>query len=508
MKRVVRNARKGLVEGACQVSQVVGVTYGPGGRTVMLDRAAGILSTKDGVAVAWEVEPEDKLERMGAKIAQQACHKVNLQVGDGTTTTSVIVGSLLREGHRLVTAGHDPVQLSREMNEFATEVLPSLLNIWQENLDDEGTMYEVALTACNGDSKMAEAIVKALTQVGAQGMVVVEEGKSRGIEVIRKSGMEIDRGWESSDFCPPGEIQVQYDVPLVAVVCQTLDKASQVVDILEQASQFPHPLVIISQGLYGDALKTVLMNREQVPSIGVRCPGHLEFMPDHLDDLAALSGATVYDPLLGKFKSEYLGSFQTATVKKDSATFVAFPDKFESIEKRVHQLQDRLSKTESTFDQDKLKERIAKLTDGFCLLRVGGASETEIRERKGRVEDALHAVRVAVDGGVLPGAGMAYYKVSQLLREADTLGEKLLSKALQEPLRRLLGNAGEEPEVVMGLLDTEPVESWVGWDVRKREVCFLRSNIVDPYLVVKEVIQTAASCAGTLLTAEVAVIRK
>lgn len=505
--RVWTTPRKKLLKGALEVANAVGVTYGPKGRTVMLDRVAGLLSTKDGVAVAWEVSPEDPLEKMGAQLVQQACHKVNQETGDGTTTTAVLCGAILREGHKQVVAGHDPMALSREMASFAQTLLPSLLDIWQEPIEDTGLMFEVALTASNGDRDMATAIVKTMTSVGAEGMVLVEEGKSREIEIVHKQGMEIDRGWESSDFCPTGEIQAHYEVPLVAVVDQILDTPRQVADILEVASQFPHPLVLISKGLYGDALKTVLMNREQVPSIAVRCPGHVEFMRDHLEDLAALSGAVVYDPVMGEFKSEYLGSCQTVTVKKNSAVFVAFPDKFEGIETRVQHLKSRLSRTTSSHDQDKLKERIAKLTEGFCLLRVGGASETEIRERKGRMEDALHAVRVAVEGGVVPGAGMAYYKVAQLLREADTAGERLLSRALEEPLKRILQNAGSEPGVVLRELEVEPVESWVGWDVKTNEKCLLRNRIVDPYTVVLKVIQTAVSCAGTLLTVEVGMTR-
>lgn len=473
----------------------------------MLDRASGILSTKDGVAVAWEVDPEDQVERMGARLVQEACSRVNRETGDGTTTTAILCGALLREGRKFVVAGHDPVSLVGDMTSFCSDTLPTMLQIWQEPLEDEGLMYNVAMSASNQDADLATGVVKALSRVGIDGLVVVEEGKSRQIEVVQKHGMEIDRGWESSDFCPDGEIQVQYDVALVAVVCQTLDTPSQVADILEEASQFPHPLVIVSKGLYGDALKTVLMNREQVPAVGVRCPGHVEFMREHLDDIAALSGATVYDPMLGKFKSEYMGSFQRVTVKKDSAVFVAFPDKFEHVEERVDQLKRKLEKTVSTHDQDKLKERIAKLTDGFFLLRVGGSSETEIRERKGRTEDALHAVRVAVEGGVLPGAGVAYYKVSQLLREGLNPGEKLLSRVLEAPIRQILNNAGLEPGVVLKELEREAIGSWIGWDARTNEKCFLRNRIVDPYEVVLKVIQTAVSCAGTLLTAEVGIMR-
>lgn len=500
------SCREKLVQGALELSEVVGCTYGPGGRTVMLDRAAGLLSTKDGVAVAWEVEPEDPLARLGTRALQQACHHVNTEVGDGTTTTAVLAGEILREGHKLVVAGHDPGQLFREMTGFVETLLPDMLKIWHEPLNDAGLMYEVAMTASNGDSEMSQALVDVMQRAGTKGMVSVEEGKSRGIEIVQKSGMEIDRGWEDSAFCPEGETSIKHDIVLVATVDQILDKAEQVVPILEEASQFPHPVLIISKGLYGEALKTVLMNQELVKSTGVRCPGHVHFMRDHLEDLAALSGSVVYEPILGEFKSEYLGSFQRAVIKNRSSLFVAFPDKLESIEKRVAQLSTRMETTSSSFDEHKLKERIAKLTDGFCLLRVGGISETEIKERKGRLEDALHALRVAVDGGVLPGAAMAYFKLSQLLKEADTQGERLLAKALRGPLRRLLTNAGEEAEVVMDRLNKEDIESWVGWDVQTHEVVFLRNHLVDPFLVVQEVVKTAVSVAGTLLTAEVALV--
>lgn len=504
--KVVHGARQSLVQGGRELSKAVGVTYGPRGGTVMLDRAAGLLSTKDGAAVSWELNPEHPLHRLGTQVVQQALHKVSQEVGDGTSTTAILIGALLEEGNKLITGGHDPASLQREMSSFCEFGLVPVL----EALVKEATRNDVrrvALSSSNGDSEMADAILSAFDKVGSNGMVVVEDGHSRGIEVTQKQGLEIDRGWESSDFCPSGETHATQEIALVAIVDSTLTKAEDVVSILETASQFPHPLLVVSKGLYAEALTTVLMNRDKVPAVAVRCPGHVEHMRDHLEDIAALSGAMIYSPSLESFGEDHLGSFQKVTVGKEFARFVAFPDKLEEVIGHVSKLQRRAETTPSTFDRDRLLERSAMLTDGLCTLKVGASTGTEIKERKGRLEDALRASKLAVDAGVVPGASMSYLKISQILEHADTPGEKMLSRALRAPTCQLLRNAGKEPGVVFRTLSGIPFEDWVGWDLESESLRGLEEFAVDSFQVVREVIETAVSAAGTLLTAEIALVQ-
>jgi chaperonin GroEL len=498
-------ARKGLLKGALDLSRLVGVTYGPYGRNVVLDRPVGILSTKDGVTVAWEYEPQDPVERMGVRIVQEACSKVSKSAGDGTTSTAVLIGAILREAHKWVVAGKDPMLIAQEMQTFVQESLEEMLNLWKRDVSTDTDLLTVALRACNGDRELATALVQVMGKIGTKGVVVLEEGKSREIEMVFKQGLETDRGWESSDFCPSDDSKVFFELPLVALVDDVLEKAEQVVPILEEASQFPHPLVIVSKGMYGDALKTLLMNQETVKSCGVRCMGHHEFMRTHLEDLAAISGATVWAKELGEYKAEYLGSVQTVTVKKESSTFVAFPDKNEQVAMRIRQLENQLVSTESVFEQDKLKERIAKLSDGFCLLRVGGDTELEIKERRGRLEDALFSMRLAVEHGVVPGGGLTFFKVGQLLEDADSIGERILSVALKEPFRKIYSNGGKSPRVLEAQMEYVPVDSWVGYTLDGIRDVSQGKGLLDSASSVLEVIRVSVSTASTILTSEVSI---
>ena len=519
-----------MLHGVAEMVKAVAATYGPRGRTVMLERPAGLISTKDGVSVAWEVEPPESLRRLGTRVVQEACSKVNKTCGDGTTTTAILTHAILRESLKWVAAGEHPSELASELQEVSA--LLDGANLWDvmcpEMIEDEALLHHVALTACNGDEDIATAIIDALNRVGAEGMIVVEEGKGRGIELDHKTGMEIERGWESSDFAVEGFTARHLDVPLVVLVDAELTQMGHVQTILEEATQFPHPLVIVSRGCFGNALKMLVANDRKLDRsdggkfevVAVRCPGHVDHMRHHLEDLAALTGATIIDPLVtpfNKFTSDMFGSAQTATIKKESATFVAFEDKFPLIEARVEELQ--REDTGFSHDAEEVRTRIAKLTDGFCVMRVGGWSETELREKRGRIEDALEAVRVAIDEGVVPGGGIAYLALSTFLTMAgDTPGHRVLQEALREPLRTLARNAGyEAPVVLQRVLEAaqepgtaKPMVGWeTGWDARTNEVRNLRLSpvVCDPTAVVKCAVRTAISTASTLLTAEVALTK-
>lgn len=535
--------RRGLLRGVEEMARVVAATYGPRGRTVMLDRAGGLLSTKDGATVAWEVEPSDAVRRLGTRVLQEACAKVNSLCGDGTTTTAILVHAILRESFKWTAAGANPALLAADLRRVAEDI--EACDLWDVTMpmavESEELLLDVARTASNRDEEVARVIVEAVSRIGTEGMIVVEEGTGRGVELEVKSGLESDRGWESSEMCGPDGATRPLTMPLVALVDARLTTMKQVAPILEAATQFPHPLVIVSRGVFGDAVKLMVANDRKLRRadgalfevIAVRCPGADHLMRDHLEDLAALTGATILDPAVGSLEHPpdgFLGSAQTVTASATRTTFVGFPDKYALIELRVEQLRRERDAATHSHDAEEIRTRIAKLTDGLCILRVGGSSSLEIRERRGRIEDALSAVRMAVDGGVMPGAGIAYLSLANFLEigldwsehlpqfATSGLGDRVLVEALKEPLRTLAKNAGCEPEVILGRVleaatepgATKPCPSWSsGWDATTNTIRDLRQPpiICDPSEVVKAAILTAISTASTLLTAEVALTR-
>lgn len=536
------NVRHGILAGITEMARVVGATYGPLGRTVMLDRSSGLLSTKDGVTVAWELDPQDPLQRLGTRALQAACHRVNLDVGDGTSTTVILTHALLAESLKWVAAGACPALLAQDLQRVAEDIVEAdLFDIMMPMPVEEHLLQEIALNASHGDAEIAQALAQAFDMVGSEGMISIEEGKSRGIELVAKEGLEISRGLESSEFLPKGGNSLQFDTALVCLVDGELHKLADVQNILEQATQFPFPLVLVSRGCFGEALQVLVMNNGKLPRsdgkpfecVAVRVPGHAEQQKAHLADLAAVTGAHVLDPSLGKAlqtcTSEILGSTQSCTLKLATATFVAHEDKYGLIEQRVAELEHERAGLTHSFDVEQINERIAKLSNGFCLMRVGAATLPEIRERRGRIEDALSAVRCAIEEGIVPGGGIAYLMLScfyggtlELTQETGLpiagLGERVLAEALRAPLRLIAKNAGyEAPVILQRVLEasggprTRSVPSWQhGWDAKTDQIRDFRESPVigDPLKVVKAVLLTAISTASTLLNVEVALTQK
>lgn len=481
----------------------------------MLDRAAGLLSTRDGVTVACEVEPADPVERLGAQALRGASIRVNDEIGDGTSTVVLIAGKLVQLGHKHLTAGFDATTYVQTLRDAVKDAPWVVLEHLCQSVRDTDQLSQIALQVTKGDREVANALAEASFLVGKTGMVVVEDGKGLGVEVVPKQGMEIDKGWESSDFSENGE-PWKRDVVLVAVVDQVIREFDDVRPIMEAASTVGPgnlPLVVISQGLYGAALKTMVMNhrKDVLHCCGVRSPGYGPKQRGYLDDLATLTQATVIDPKAGmnldSFDSGWLGSAQQVSIQADKATFVCFDDAYEGIERRVDVLRSERALSDSLHDREKITERIAKLTDGFCLLRVGAVTEAEAKERRARVEDALHAVRAALTDGVVPGAGMAYWRLADALEDSGDVALQALCEALREPCRLLASNAGSEPAVALqGLVG---FHGWHGWDAISREIRDLRDEplLADPLTVVRTVIETAVSVAATILTAEVTITR-
>lgn len=510
-----------LLEGANEAARAIAATYGPRGRTVMLDRPGGLLTTKDGVAVAWEIEPADPRRRLGARAVQAASAALNTRCGDGTTTVAILVHALLAASVRQIAGGASPAKLARELQEAGRSLLDSgVLEFLHLPVDDEETMLHVARTASNHDEEVARAIVDLVVRLGIGGLVRVEEGHGRGVEIEYKSGLELDRGWESSDFANDGDSSREFPIALVAVVDGTLTRAEDVTTILEEATQFPHPLVLVSRGCFGDALKMLLTNDRKLErpiggrfeAVAVRAPGREDKVRDCLDDLAALTGATVMDPAvmrLSSATSDAFGSAQTVVVRSGSTVFTAFPDKFPNIEARVAQLRREEGVATHSHDREMLRSRIARLSDGLGVLRVGGTSQTEIRERRGRIEDAFQAVRRAVEGGIVPGGGVAYVALAEALRQTSGgPAEAALCEALCSPLLALVGPRPALPPrevlrkiVERGRASETGLPSWgLGWDAGRGTFRDLRSPLLcDPLLVVREVVDVAVSTVSTLV---------
>jgi len=515
-------ARKGLLAGALTLADTVAVTYGPHGRTVLLDRAAGLLTTKDGVTVAREVGLEDPVQELGCKILRQACIKTNDEAGDGTTTTAILAAAILREGHKLISAGYDPNQIVRGIRKTADQIIP-VLQKTAIPVTDERHLRQVALVSCNGDEEVADALTEACMAVGKDGTVVIEPSERREISVLFKEGVEYPSGPASTSFLGTGTERVLKD-PLVAVIVGILSSAQDVVPVLEEASQFPNnELIIIADSIEGEALATISMNDRQgvvrcVPfganGLGLRRRGPME-------DLAALAGATLADKNLGsdprQWQSEWFGSFQQATVGLSKAVFTAHDEAHDGVQARIAMLKDEMATSPHEYDRDKLRERIAKLQGGMCIIKVGGDTEAEVKERRARIEDALGAVQSALRHGVVAGGGTAYLWASTYealcdhLPDGEKAGGQCLLRALQAPLHKIATNAYKKADGILDRLLNDMQDmgtfDWTGWDAKTDTYRDFRQEpmIIDPAFVATTALQAAVSVATTLLTAEASI---
>jgi len=517
-------ARKRLLEGAKTLAKCVAVTYGPGGRVVMLDRAVGLLATKDGVTVAREIDVEDPVANLGCQILKTACIRVNDDVGDGTTSTAIVSAALLEEGQKVIAGGMAPIEILRGVQAAAQrcyEVIESLAS----PVEDQALLERVAMIASNGDVEVSQKMAEACMAVGNDGTLTIEDGNSVGIELQFKEGMEIDRGAASQHFLGTLNERV-LEGPLVAVIGADLRTVDDVRGVMEVASQWPnHELLIIAQSIEGDALKTMLMNdtKDVMKCVGINSPGFHDRKKEILKDIAALTGADYAEPTLGydlaNWDPEWFGGLRKATVEAKKTVFVAYDEAEELVEERIKHLKAEKRHAKSEYDTDKLNERIAKLSGGLCIMQVGGYTETEMRERRARIEDALGSVRAALAEGVVPGAASAYhYCAAMLLLDLDAgeaegsmefmTGWRILAKALQKPLEVIASNAGHPSAYTAQLLldgyKSGEMSPWQGWDAETGGVRSLDEDpaVVDPVAVVRSVIEASTSAAGTLLTVE------
>lgn len=517
-------ARKRLLEGAQTLAKCVGVTYGPGGRVVMLDRATGLLATKDGVTVAREIEVEDPVANLGCQILKTACIKVNDDVGDGTTSTAIVAAAILEEGQKVISGGMAPIPLLRGLQAAAQRCLEVAEGL-ASPVEDQALLERVAMIASNGDEDVSKKMAEACMAVGNDGTLTIEDGNSVGIELVFKEGMEIDRGAASPHFLGSQHERV-IEGPLVALIGADLRTVDDVRSVMEVASQWPnHELLLIAQSIEGDALKTMLMNDTKgvMKCIGINSPGFHDKKKEILKDIAALSGADFVDPNLGyditNWDPEWFGGFRKVSVFDKKAVFVAHDEAQELVDERVKLLKAEKQRATSDYDTDKLNERIAKLSGGLCIMQVGGYTEAEMRERRARIEDALGSVRAALAEGVVPGAASTYHYCAAMLLldlergevEGDieyVTGWKVLARALLRPVEVLSGNAGHQAAfTAQRLLEgykSGEIDPWQGWDANTGGLRNLADEpaVVDPLAVVRSVIEASVSSAGTLLTVE------
>ena len=526
-KRVVTgpNARSRLLAGAETVARAAGVTLGPEGRTVLLDRASGIISTKDGVTVAREIVLADPVAQMGAALLRDACAQVSRDVGDGTTSTAVITACLLAEGQKLIAAGYGPLQVARRIQE-AVPLAERVIGELTVPVETQEMLEQVAFLASNGDSGIARMLAEGAMASGKNGALIIEDGYGNEDELLLKEGMEIDRGWANELWRHP-EGKYDLEAPLIAIVPRRLICLADVQSILEEATQFGgRPLIVIAPSVESEALMTMGLNLkgQRIESYAIGAPGFGDLQTEMLKDLAALSQATFVDPAAGmnhrEFKHEWFGSLRKVTIREKTSVLIAYDDAQASIDARVAQIKREGESLTSDFDRDVLHKRIGKLTGGLAILRVGGVTEAALKERRARVEDALGAVKAALKGGAVPGAGSTYLTIADELEDlAPDPVYRALAKALREPLRLIAQNAGEDGRAVVervrqarAYAEWGDWAGWVGWDAREDVIRDLgdetKPPIVDPALAVSSVIRAAFSTSAMLLSAEGAIVFK
>ena len=506
--------RLAFLAGAEIVSKLVKSTYGPYGKNVLLERFSGIIPTKDGATVVREAGDSDRVKNAAIRVIQEACVAVEEKSGDGTSTTALLAVEILRAGVKLTTAGICPMQLNREIQEAASRAVRTVHDIACKDLTEDHIL-SVLQGASKGDDEVSRSVLHAVTETGEYGNIIVQKGNGVGIEVEFREGMVLDKGWRH----PYSNSDRQTcEGCFVAVFKQAVSSSEDILDCLETATQWPHnSLVIFSPRFQGEALKIITMN------IGARHSGqensnlkdqHLipvsmktvhEDRSGVLEDIAALTGATVIDRKAGydpsKFNPDWFGSARKVDVSALRTEIVAYPDAEDRVSRRIEVLTGELSRCEFDHDRDRLQERIASLDGGLCLLKVGGYTEMEIKERMARVEDAVLAASSAIRTGVVPGAGNALIEASRNLN-GDTLGEKVLKEALLEPTRTLI----ESRDPDRGSVVIDRIRSlWEGWDSHSRSIRDLRQSppILDAAASVAEAIRASASVAGMLLTTEV-----
>ena len=515
------DARERMLRGVDILANAVKVTLGPKGRNVVLDKSFGAPRiTKDGVTVAKEIELVDKFENMGAQMVRAVASKTSDQAGDGTTTATVLAQAIVREGAKAVAAGLNPMDLKRGVD-IAVEAVVNDIKARSKKISTNEEIAQVGTISANGEREIGEMIARAMQKVGNEGVITVEEAKGIQTELDVVEGMQFDRGYVSPYFITNAEKMVaDLADPYILVHEKKLSGLQPMLPLLESIVQSGRPLLIIAEDVEGEALATLVVNklRGGLKVAAVKAPGFGDRRKAMLEDIAILTGGTVISEDLGikleNVKLTDLGKAKKVLIEKENTTIVEGAGKKNDIVGRCSQIRAQVEETTSDYDREKLQERLAKLAGGVAVIRVGGSTEVEVKERKDRVDDALHATRAAVEEGIVPGGGVPLARASLILSKlkADNddqrFGIEIVRKALQTPLRQIAENAGEDGAVIAGKILDKDEYNW-GYDARSGEFKDLvRAGIIDPTKVVRTALQDAASVAGLLVTTEAMVAEK
>jgi chaperonin GroEL len=513
-------ARAKIKKGVDKLANAVKVTLGPKGRNVILEKKFGAPTvTKDGVSVAKEIELEDAVENMGAQMVREVASKTSDVAGDGTTTATVLAQAIYREGLKNVTAGANPMDLKRGIDLAVTKVIAYLKSISKE-VEGRNEIAQVGSISANNDKSIGDLIADAMEKVGKDGVITVEEAKGTdtGLEVVE--GMQFDRGYLSPYFVTNTEnMEAELEDPFILIHDKKISAMKDLLPVLEKVASQGRSMLIIAEDLEGEALATLVVNkiRGTLKIAAVKAPGFGDRRKAMLEDIAVLTGGTVISEERG-FKLEnatvsYLGTAKKIVIDKDNTTIVEGAGKTEDIKKRINEIKAQIEKTTSDYDKEKLQERLAKLSGGVAVLKIGASTEVEMKEKKARVEDALHATRAAVEEGIVAGGGVAFVRAISTIEKLEganpdqTIGVKIIMKALEEPLRQIVNNAGIEGSVVLQKVKEGKDDYGFNAATEKYEH-LIKSGVIDPTKVTRTALENAASVAALLITTEAVVYEK
>jgi chaperonin GroEL len=511
-------ARRAILRGVEQLAKAVKVTLGPKGRNVVLDKKFGAPTiTKDGVTVAKEIELKDPYENMGAELVKEVATKTSDIAGDGTTTATVLAEAIFREGMKNVTAGSNPMALKRGIEKAVEKVVEELKRIAKPiNAKDKKEVSQVASIAANNDHSIGDLIADAMTKVGKDGVITVEEGKASKTELELVEGMEFDQGYLSPYFVTNAEkMEVSLDDPYILIHEKKISSMKDILPLLEKVARAGKPLMIISEETEGEVLATLVVNkiRGTLQTAAVKAPGYGDRRKEMLEDIAILTGGKAITEDLGikleNVKLEDLGRAKRVRIDKDNTTIVEGAGKTADLQARIAQLKKQIETTDSDYDKEKLQERLAKLAGGVAVINVGAATETEMKEKKARVEDALHATRAAVEEGIVPGGGVALLRCVDALAKMklsgdEQIGVEIVKRALEEPIRTIANNAGLEGSVVVNKVKEMKMNE--GYDADKDTYGdMFAAGVIDPKKVTRSALQNAASIAALMITTETVV---
>ncbi len=506
-------ARNNLLAGVDTLADAVKVTLGPKGRNVVIEKSWGApVVTKDGVTVAKEIELEDKFQNMGAQMVKEVASKTSDVAGDGTTTATVLAQSIFRTGSKLVAAGHNPMELKRGIDKAVAAIVTELAAL-SRPIADTKEIAQVGTVSANGDTTIGDIIAEAMDKVGKEGVITVEEAKSLATELVTVDGMQFDRGYLSPYFVTDAErMETVLEDPYILLHEKKISNMRDLLRLLEKVHGTGKPILLIAEDIEGEALATLVVNklRGTLNCAAVKAPGFGDRRKQMLEDIAVLTGGKLIAEELGlKLENLDLGDLGTAkrvVITKDNTTIVDGGGENDDLMSRMGQIRNQIEATTSDYDREKLQERLAKLSGGVAIVKVGAATEIEMKEKKARVEDALHATKAAVEEGVLPGGGVAYLRAQSALAGLELSGERkfgadIVRRAIEEPLRQIVSNAGGEPSIV--LANVLEGEGTYGYNAREdRFEDLVAAGVIDPTKVTRSALQNAASVAGLLLTTE------